>query len=258
MNFSLTTLGTASARPIADKYPSAHLLSVGGRLFLIDCGEGAQMQLVRLKVSLLKIDNIFISHLHGDHMFGLFGLLYSMDMLNRLAPVHVYGPEDLGNILNALAPHFGQLRFEVVFHPVKCKEPVKILEFKQLEIYAFPLDHRVETYGYMFKGLWRNNPRSFAYCSDTAPFAKLAKWLKGVTMLYHEATYASDNKLLAKKTHHSTGADAGKLAAKIGAKKLVLGHYSSRYKELQVILNEAKEYFKNTYLGSEGMKFDIP
>ncbi len=258
MNFSLTTLGTASARPIAGKYPSAHLLSVGGRLFLIDCGEGAQMQLVNLKVSLLKIDNIFISHLHGDHMFGLFGLLYSMDMLNRLAPIHVYGPSNLGNILNELPSHFGQLRFEVVFHPIKCKESVKILEFKQLEIYSFPLNHRVETYGYIFKGLWRNNPRSFAYCSDTAPFSKLSKWLDGTTMLYHEATYASDNKLLAKKTFHSTGADAGRLAAKIGAKSLVLGHFSSRYKELKVILNEAKEFFPNTHLANEGMKFDIP
>lgn len=257
MEFSLTTLGTASARPTIDKYPSAHLLRVGGRLFLIDCGEAAQMQLVRSRVSIIKIDNIFLSHLHGDHVFGLFGLIYTMDMIGRLAPLHIYAPDGLEEVINIIFEKFGTINYELALHTIKATEPTNILNFKQLDIFAFPLQHRVETYGFLFKGYWRNNPRSFAYCSDTAPFKELQDWLQGVSTIYHEATYALDNKLLAKKTNHSTSTDAAKLAKAVGAKQLLLGHFSSRYKSLSPLLEEAKKIFPSTIIAKDCTTYDI-
>ena len=257
MNFTFTTLGTASARPMANQFPSAHLVTVGGRLFLIDCGEGVQIQLIRSKVSIIKIDNIFISHLHGDHVFGLFGLLYTMDMIGRLSPLHIYSPKGIKEVVDAIIERFGIIKYEIVYHTIDCSEPTKILEFNKLEISAFPLNHRIEGYGFIFKGTWRDNPRSLAYCSDTAPCKELERWLQGVSLLYHEATYAQDNKLLAKKTNHSTARDAAKLASKIGAKSLVIGHFSSRYKDLNLLLDEAKEFFESTFLAKEGMIFEV-
>lgn len=258
MHFSLTTLGTASAHPVLDKNSSAHLLEVGGRLFLIDCGEGVQTQIFKMKKSITRIDNIFISHLHGDHVFGLFGFLYTCDLQGRVAPLHIYCPSGLKEVIDMIETKFGKVRFPIEYHFLRCKEPIMILEFKSLEIYAFPLKHRVETYGFLFKGKWRDNPRSFAYCSDTIPFAKLKTWLKGVSLIYHEATYSREHKELAKKRYHSTSEDAALLAKEVGAKKLLLGHFSHRYKDLNVILNEAKEIFQESYLAEDGMVFDVP
>lgn len=307
MEFSLTTLGTASARPTSGRYPSAHILTVGGRLFLLDCGEGAQMQIVRNRISIARIDNIFISHLHGDHVFGLYGLLSTLSMMGRTTPLHIYAPAGIEKIVNSLKELFGDLMYEVVIHNIRCGEPTLVEEFRQLEIWAFPLYHRVETYGYIFRekvpplnvykpAIEKFNltleeiarlkegtdvvrvaedgteytlscneltykpflPRSFAYCSDTTPFAKLSGWLKGVTMIYHEATYSSEFKELAKSNFHSTSQDAARCAAAAGAQKLILGHYSSRYKTLDTLLEEAKEIFPETYLSKEGMNFDIP
>ncbi len=307
MDFSLTTLGTASARPTSGRFPSAHILTVGGRLFLLDCGEGAQMQIVRNKISIARIDNIFISHLHGDHVFGIYGLLSTLSMMGRTTPLHIYAPAGMESIVNSLRRLFGELMYEVVVHTVRCDGPVVIEEFRQIEILAFPLRHRVETYGYLFRekvpplnvykpaiekfGLGLEEiarlkegvdvvrvgddgseellpcseltykpfiPRSFAYCSDTMPFAELSGWLRGVTMIYHEATYASDLEELAKSNFDSTSRDAARCAAEAGARKLVLGHYSSRYKTLEKILEEAREIFPETDLSKEGMNFDIP
>lgn len=278
---------------------------------MIDCGEGAQLQMVKNKVPFARIDNIFISHLHGDHVFGLWGFIYTLDMMGRLAPLHVYAPKGLDEILNFIQAHFGKLRFEIAFHEVKCAEPEIVCSFRQMDIYAFPLKHRVETYGYLFKekeprlnirkeaieeyglsyreiarlkdgeDVIRENvsagvsggerqvlsckeltykpyeARSFAYCSDTAPFKKLAGWIKGATLLYHEATYASDLKKLAKVTLHSTSEDAASCALEAGAGRLVLGHFSSRYKGLEALLREAQAIFPNTVLAADGINFEI-
>ena len=302
MEFSLTTLGSASARPTSDRFPSAHSLIVGGRLFLIDCGEGCQMQMARFKVPFSRLDNIYISHLHGDHVFGLFGLISTLDMIGRLSPLHIYGPEGLETLLKTISEQFGVVKYEVVIHTVKCKEPTLVSEFKNLEIYAFPLRHRIETYGYLFKekepqlniiksAIAEHNltleeiatlkrgedilrdgvtlpckeltykpfePRAFAYCSDTAPFPKLQEWVKGADLIYHEATYASDLKALSKSTAHSTSEDAAKVALAAGAKTLVLGHFSSRYRSLDLLLQEARDIFPESYLAQEGMKFEVP
>ncbi len=296
------TLGSASARPTSSRFPSAHSLTVGGRLFLIDCGEGCQMQMARFKVPFSRLDNIFISHLHGDHVFGLFGLISTLDMTGRLSPLHIYGPQGLDELLNTISGFFGEVKYEIVLHTVKCSEPTLIAEFKNLEIYSFPLRHRIETYGYLFKekepllnviksavsehkltleeiatlkrgeDVLRDGvtlqckdltykpfePRSFAYCSDTAPFPKLQEWISGTDLIYHEATYASDLRALSRTTAHSTSQDAAKVALASGAKKLVLGHFSSRYRTLDLLLDEAREIFPESYLAEEGMIFDVP
>ncbi len=296
------TLGSASARPTSSRFPSAHSLTVGGRLFLIDCGEGCQMQMARFKVPFSRLDNIFISHLHGDHVFGLFGLISTLDMTGRLSPLHIYGPQGLDELLKTISGFFGEVKYEIVLHTVKCSEPTLIAEFKNLEIYSFPLRHRIETYGYLFKekepllnviksavsehkltleeiatlkrgeDVLRDGvtlqckdltykpfePRSFAYCSDTAPFPKLQEWISGTDLIYHEATYASDLRALSRTTAHSTSQDAAKVALASGAKKLVLGHFSSRYRTLDLLLDEAREIFPESYLAEEGMIFDVP
>lgn len=295
-------LGTASARPMPHRFPSAHILSVGGRLFLIDCGEGAQLQMAKYKIPFARIDNIFISHLHGDHVFGLWGFLYTLDMLGRRAPLHVYGPKGLKEILDFMQDRFGGLKFELAFCKVECSDLQPICGFNNLDIYAFPLKHRVETYGYLFKekepkfnikkeaivayklgieeiarlkegqDVVREDgtilsykvltykpfeARSFAYCSDTAPFKRLKEWVKGVTLLYHEATYASDLEAQAKVTLHSTAAAAARCAAAAGAEHLVLGHFSSRYKSLEGHLKEAKAIFENSVLAVDGLTFNL-
>lgn len=309
-------MGTASALPTANRYPSAHVLTVRERLFLIDCGEGAQMQLRKYGVSFARIDNIFISHLHGDHLFGLFGLLSTMAMGGRSNALNIYAPSGFSKVLEFFMENFGEgIKYPIEFHPLGCSEPVKIYECKQVEAYAFPLVHRSETYGFLFKekqpqlnvhkhkieshnlslyeiarlkeGLdivrkstftdddgteveydetlhnadftyYPYIPRSFAYCTDTMPFKRLYNWIKGADLVYHDSTYTKEFADLAKTTFHSTSSDAACCAKEAGAGKLVLGHYSSRYKSLDTMLNEALEIFPNTCLAKEGMKFEVP
>lgn len=354
MKFSFMTLGTASALPTANRYPSAHILTVRERLFLIDCGEGAQMQMRKAGISIGRIDNVFISHLHGDHIFGLFGLLSTFAMMGRTAPLYIYAPDRMAEILNFFRTQFGEgIKYDIILESIKSKEPVKILDMNTLEVFAFPLKHRGETYGFLFKekkplrnvkkhliepykltlyeiarlkegeDVVRNSvpdhawtyleasvtnevgdvvaeegtkatmegiedttenatekiteemthtevlksldftylpyePRTFAYCSDTAPFAKLPGWVKGVDLLYHEGTFGEELKETAKATFHSTAADAARCAKQAGAGKLVIGHYSSRYKNLEALLQEAQNIFPNTFLAKEGAIFDIP
>ena len=152
MNFTLNILGTASALPIVNRHPSAQVLDVRGRLFLIDCGEGAQIMMRRMHLSFLKLDRIFISHLHGDHCFGIFGLLSTMGMLGRTAPIHIYAPEKFSSILKSFMEHFGDgLRFGIEHHPLVMDGPQTVFSSKSLEISAFPLNHRIETFGFLFR-----------------------------------------------------------------------------------------------------------
>ncbi|MDD2595600.1 MAG: ribonuclease Z [Bacteroidales bacterium] len=304
MEFTLTTLGTASAHPNVYRYPSAHVFNIHGRLFLVDCGEGAQVQLCRCGISFSKIDNIFISHLHGDHVFGIFGLLSTMSLLGRTAELFIYAPKDFASILAFFLSHFGEgVKFEIHHEVLDYKEPTKIFESKSVEISTFPLNHRIDTYGFLFKEKepqpniikWKIEPnqltlremaqfkqggdvtrdngeilkcedytyipyigRSAAYCFDTAPFAKLPQWIKGVDLLFMEATFAENMAEMAKATNHSTAKQTAGIAVEAGAGKLVIGHYSSRYKDLNVLLDEAKEIFPNTFLANEGMVFEVP
>ena len=278
MDFTLTVLGTASAKPIPGRNQSAQVLSVRGRSFLIDCGEGVQTRLQESRISLLKIESIFISHIHGDHVFGLFGLLSTMGMLSRMTPLYIYAPVNFGPILKFFLSYYGDgIPFEIKHIPMKMKSPEMVYHTKSLEVYAFPLNHGIETFGWLFResepamnvkkwkideyslslteigsvkrgedvvrtasdgstvvlpfeelGYRPYNPRSYAYCSDTAPFPELVSWVKGVDLLYHEATYPSELTAEAAKRHHSTSVQAAECALEAGAKKLVIGHYSSR------------------------------
>lgn len=234
------------------------------------------MQLRKYGYSFLKIQNIFISHIHGDHIFGIYGLLSTMSMLGRTAELFIYAPQTFSEILTNFLKHFGDsFKYEITHKILKPGGLVKIYDGKSMEILSFPLNHRIDCYGFLFRekqqeiarlkegeDLVRDyspyEPRSFAYCSDTAPYKEIYEYVKGVDLLYHEATFASDMDGLAQATMHSTARDAANVALHAGAKKLIIGHYSSRYKNINVLLNEAKEVFEETYLADEGKEFDLP
>lgn len=304
MNFSFTSLGCASALPTVNRFPSAHVLNVHERLFLIDCGEGCQIQLRKYGFSFLKIREIFISHIHGDHIFGLSGLLSTMSMMGRTSDLFIYAPHSFSDLLNSFMRFFGgSFQYKVVHIPVSGVEPEIILESKNVIVFSFPLNHRIDCYGYLFRerepnrnvhkhliepykitlveiaklkegqDVVRENgeallnldftyrpfvPRSFAYCSDTAPFELLPHFVKGVDLLYHEATFGSDMQKKARETGHSTAAQAANCALEASAKKLLIGHFSSRYKESDVLLEEARAIFPETYVANEGMEFEVP
>ena len=304
MDFTLNILGTASALPTINRYPSAQVLDVHGRLFLFDCGEGAQMQMRRMGLSYLKVDVFCLSHIHGDHLFGLFGLLSTMGMLGRKSPLQIFAPRSFGPILKFFLSYFGEgLQFRIEYHPLSMKSPEKVYETKSVELSAFPLRHRIETYGFLLreKEPLRNvrkdciekyslgiaemarlkngedivrsdgtvisngdvtyrpyDPRSYAYCSDTAPFPELASWVHGVDLLYHEATFTVPMEETAAATFHSTAAKAAECAAEAQVKKLVVGHYSSRYRDLQPFMDEILPIFSKVVLAHEGDVIEVP
>lgn len=254
MNLTLKILGTASAMPVSDRTPSAQVLAVHGRLFLFDCGEGAQQQFRRARLSFLKTEAVFISHIHGDHVFGLFGILGTMSMLGRTAELHVYGPGALGSILRFHDSFFGEdMGYEVVFHELTCKEPAVIHESRHAVVKAFPLDHKIECYGFRVDALGR----SYAYCSDTRPFPELKDWVRGVDLLYHEATYPAEMADKAAARFHSTTVDAATCALEAGVGKLVVGHYSSRYRDISLYERECRSVFPESYAANDGDVFDF-
>ena len=304
MNFTLKVLGTASALPTTERYPSAQVLDVRGRLFMIDCGEGAQIQLRKAGVSFLKIEHICLSHIHGDHLFGLFGLLSTMGMLGRSSDLDIYAPASFRPVLDFFLSSFGEgIKFGINFVPLEMKEPEVVYENRTVELLAFPLNHRVDTYGFMIReklppynvhkeaisrhglrlteigtlkrgedvlrpdgSVVRSDeaayvpyvPRSYAYCSDTAPFPELSRWIAGVDLLYHEATFPAEMSEMAEKTFHSTTLQAAQTALDAGAKRLLVGHYSSRFPSVDFYLDELKTVFPNAELAHDLDEFEIP
>ena len=307
MNFTLKVLGTASALPTTQRYPSAQVLDVRGRLFMIDCGEGAQIQLRKAGVSFLKIEHICLSHIHGDHIFGIFGLLSTMGLLARKAPLNIYAPEGFAPILEFFKAQFGEgLLFDINFIPLKMSAPELVYQSRTTELLAFPLNHRVNTYGFIIRekmpqrnihkdaisryGLslseigtlkrgedvvrkqaggepqvirndevtyYRYMPRSYAYCSDTAPFAELPQWIRGVDLLYHEATFPEEMADMAEKTFHSTTIQAATVAREAGVKRLIVGHFSSRYPSVDFYLDQIKTIFPEAMLAHDGDVIEI-
>lgn len=273
-------------------------------MLLIDCGEGCQMLMKRHGFSLMKTDGVFLSHVHGDHVFGIFGLMSTLSMSGRTEPLHIYAPEDFRAILDFFRGQFLEREtYPIVFHPLVSDIPETVLEDACMSVVAFPLVHRVPAYGYIFResepglnvrkdavsslSLTREEilslkdgrdavrsdgtvleadaltyrpyaPRSFAYCSDTAVFDALPDIVRGVDLLYHEATFGDDCAGKAAEMYHSTARQAGQTALKAGAGQLVIGHFSSRYKDPSVLLEQAREVFPNTELGREGRQFEIP
>lgn len=298
----MITMGTASASANPVRHTSAHVVTVHNHRFLVDCGEGCQMSLQQCKIAFAWIDNILISHLHGDHLLGIFGLLSTMAMQGRTAPLFIYAPEEFQRILNFFYIQFADgVKYDINFVPLKMKEKEQIIEMRQLRVYAFPLNHRVPTFGFLFEEktparnirkelIARDNltlteigalkrgedvkrgrkklkvqdytyipyePRSLAYCCDTAPFPQLPVWIKGVDLLYHDSTYADDYEDHARKYCHSTSRMAAQTAKDAGAKQLILGHFSARYRDLEPMLAQAREVFPDTILAEEQHKYEI-
>ena len=304
MNFTLNVLGTASALPTTERYPSAQVLDVRGRLFMIDCGEGAQMQMRRARISFLKIEHICLSHIHGDHLFGLFGLLSTMGMLGRSAQLNIYAPSGFRPVLDFFMNHFGDgIRFEINYVELIMAAPEIVYENRHVELLAFPLNHRVETFGFIIRekmppfnvrkeaiaeyglslaeiGTLKRGedveredgsvimnidaayrpyvPRSYAYCSDTAPFPELSEWVKGATLMYHESTFPEEMSEMAEKTFHSTTLQAAQTASDAGVGRLLVGHYSSRFPSVDFFLDEIRTVFPNADLAHDLDVIEIP
>lgn len=303
MAFTFTILGSSSALPTSKRFTSAYVLNVHERFFLIDCGEGAQMQLRKYKIKLGKINHIFISHIHGDHVFGLFGLISSFNLLGRENNLHIFGPPDLERIIHGyLKDFYINLFFEIIFHPVNCTRSVRIYEDEKIKVNTIPLKHRIPTCGFLFReqptlpnlkkdmiekydipiskrqgikegdgfitetgGIVPNHelvipapePKTFAYCSDTSYNEGILTQIRNVDLLYHEATYGSELQELARESMHSTASEAARLASKASAKKLVIGHFSARYKDLTPLLVEARKVFNNTFIAEDGKTFTV-
>ncbi len=302
-NFSLTILGSSSALPTSLRFTTAHLLNVNERFYLVDCGEGTQIQLRKFKLRFGKIDRIFISHLHGDHVFGLFGLWSSYQLMGRQKSIHLYGPQALKEILDFYLKYFAQHQeYKIHFHAVSTRKFQKIAEDRGLEIYSFPLKHRAPACGFLFRekpaelnikkeiirkynpGVrqivqikkggdlmledgrlipnkeltlepWK--PRSYAYCSDTAYYPVISEYVKDVDLLYHEATFAPEDEELASDTMHSTSEQAALIARKSNARKLLIGHFSTRYKDLSTLIEGASKTFPETYPVNDGDEFQV-
>ena len=299
----VTVLGRASAKPTAKSHPSAQVVNVNEQYYLVDAGEGTQQQMFRMGINPLKLRAVFISHLHGDHVFGLFPMLSTMGLCGRQMPLKVYAPRPFGEILEYHLRYFdSQLPYEVEWVEVDTTSHQIIFENKTLEVWSVPLRHRVPCSGYHFKekrpelnvdkfkiikynlsiaqivaakrgedisledGTVVANseltylpfePRSYAYLSDTSRSAVAAERVKGVTLLYHEATYTKEFARDAKERGHSTAVDAAQIAVTAGAERLLLGHFSSRYKSTEVLLDEAKEIFENSALAEEGETYTV-
>ena len=296
-------LGTASAMPAGDRNQSAQALNVHGRLFLIDCGEGTQYAMARYRIPMMKLDTVFISHIHGDHVFGIFGLLSTLGMKGRQMPLNVFAPVSFGPILKFFMSYYGDgIGYEIRFTPLKMKAPETIMETKSVRVEALPLNHAIETFGFRIMekeppfnvhkdaierlgltlteigSLKRGEdvlradgtvipvseaaykpfrPRSYAYCSDTAPFPEEALWLKGTTVIYHETTYLQELEDQAAQRHHSTTLQAAAVARDAGAGKLLIGHYSSRNSNIEAYQQECRTVFPETYATSDGERYQI-
>jgi ribonuclease Z len=283
--------------------PSSQLVDVNGKLFMIDCGEGTQLQMRKLGARMGKLHSIFISHLHGDHVFGLPGLISSLGLLGRTAELTIYAHQEIEQFLNPILNFFCKtLSYKVNLILLRRKGFNLIYENKSICIYSFPLKHRIATSGFLFKEKEKkkhikremidfyNIPireindiksgsdftthegeiipnerlttpadpqRTYAYCSDTVYDESVVSYIKGVDVLYHEATFAESELARATKTGHSTARQAAEIAKLAEVKKLVIGHFSSRYTNLNPLLEQAQAVFPNTELAKEGKIIEL-
>ncbi|WP_321309035.1 ribonuclease Z [Marinifilum fragile] len=304
MKFEVTILGSNSALPTTKRYPTAQVLNVLERFFLIDCGEGTQIQMKRFRVPMSRINHIFISHTHGDHIFGLIGLLSTYALQGRKSDLHIYGHSKLEKLITfQLELLETRKQYDIYFHTIFGKETQTLFEDDKVIVQSFPLKHgAMPCAGFLFKEKERprslnadlldfyNVPirfrhslkmgedfvteegevipnkkltqdplptRSYAFCTDTAPYKKILPIIENVDLLYHEATFLKTEVKLAKATYHSTAEQAAKVASEANVKKLIIGHFSSRFKTLDAHLKEAKFVFENTHLAEDGGKFTI-
>lgn len=296
--FEITLLGCGSAMPTTLHHPPSQLVDMNEKLFMIDCGEGTQLQMRKYKVRMSKLHSLFISHLHGDHIFGLPGLISTLSLLGRTTDLNIYAHKEIDFMLNPLLTYLGKhMSFKINLFPLNPDAEELIFENRTMRVTSFPLKHRIHTNGFLFeqkesprhinremidfyhipvrqiqeikngadyltpdgtlilnKNLtYPGNPsRKYAYCSDTAYAPEIVPFIKNVDLLYHEATFAESERMRAEETFHSTARQAAEIAAAAGVKKLIIGHYSSRYSEIGTLLKEAVTVFPNTELAVEG------
>lgn len=303
MSFAVTILGCSSAKPTPNRHPSGQAVNIHEQYYLVDAGEGTQQQLIRYGINPLKLRAVFISHLHGDHVYGIFPLISTLGLYGRRTPLDVYAPAPFGEMLEADLRLFdADLPYEVVWHRVDTTKHALLMENRTVEVWSIPLRHRVPCAGFLFRekepplnvdkfkivkyglsiaqittakrgeevtletgevipnGELTYRPyraRSYAYLSDTNFSARAAELCRGVDLMYHEATYAAAEQRSARDRGHSTTLDAAKAALKAGARRLVIGHYSSRYKDEGVLVEEARTLFPDTWPATEGTTFTI-
>lgn len=303
MKFEVTILGSSSATPVYNRNPTAQLLNCNEKFYLIDCAEGTQQQFIKFGLKPSKIDYIFISHLHGDHYFGLVGLISTMHLNGRVKPLYIYAPAAIQEILEVQFRHSETaLKFELIYFAIDASQPAVILQNHDITVETIPLNHRIPCTGFKFtekkrlrkllveklesknidieiyplfkRGLdvelpggelLKNEdyttdspePRSYAYCSDTIADGKYLHLIKDCDLLYHEATFLHEMLDRATETHHTTALQAGEVAKIVNAKKLMIGHFSSRYKALNGLLEEAQSVFEATSLAIEGVTYQI-
>lgn len=296
---SVHILGCGSALPTTKHNPSAQALTLRGKVYLVDCGEGTQLQIRRQGLHFGRIHTIFISHLHGDHCFGLPGLLSTLSMLGRTGELHIHGPEGLTEYIDAHRKSFlAECSYEIITHEHDYRKSEVIHEDPSLCVRSLPLSHRIPTMGFLFEercaarhldkpavdfyqvprccypaillgesytaqdgSIIPNNrltkpgriPRRYAYCSDTEYFLNLIEQVRGVDLLYHEATFGEDLRARLATTAHSTAREAATIALKAEVKRLLIGHYSSRYTDVTPLLDEARSVFPNTTAAQEGL-----
>lgn len=299
----LTILGCYAATPRTISNPTSQVLEVKNQYFLIDCAEGTQIQLRKHKVKFSRINHIFISHLHGDHFYGLIGLISTFILLNRVNDLHIYGPKGIKEIillqLKASGSYTG---YNLYFHELESNESQIIYENDKVIVKTIPLKHRIYTNGFLFKEKNRKrklnleavesygidtvyyqklvyggdmklangkiipnqeltlNPepeKSYAFCSDTIYNENIIPIIKEVNTLYHESTFLESEAHLAEKTKHSTAKQAAKIAILAKAKSLILGHYSTRYGNIESFKSEAETIFNNVILANDGKTIEI-
>ncbi len=299
----LTILGCYAATPRTFSNPTSQVLEIKNRLFLIDCAEGTQTQLRKNKIKFSRINHIFISHLHGDHFYGLIGLVSTFMLLNRTSDLHIYGPKGIKDVITLqLRLSNSWTNYGLYFHELQSDESELIYEDEKVTVRTIPLRHRIYTNGFLFqekiglrklnleaaesygidKCYYRNivlgkditrddgsiiknelvtfeaeKPKSYAYCSDTVYNEDIVPIIEGADALYHESTFLDSEQKLALQTMHSTAREAAAIAAKAKVKRLILGHYSTRYDDIDVFRQEAQTVFPDVWLADDGRSFDV-
>lgn len=300
----LTILGNNSALPAYDRHPTSQVVTIGGEDIMLDCGEGTQMQMQRYGIKWAKINHIFISHLHGDHYFGLPGLITTMSLQQRTAPLHVYGPPQLKDMIDAMLSVSGtQIFYPFHYHHLEANTGYELLaDTKTFTVHCFPVEHRIGCHGFLItnktkgrkllpekcreyeipayyydklkqgadyerangeliKNEWLTaegpDAKKYAYCADTLFTESFLPYIKNADAIYHETTYLEADMEKATLRYHSTARQAAQIAKLAGAKKLLIGHFSSRYKDLEPFLTEASAVFTNTIITYEGTTYEI-
>ena len=301
--FELNILGCGSALPTTKHFPSTQVINLRNKLYMIDCGEGAQIQFRNMSLNFNRLNHIFLSHLHGDHCFGLPGLLSTLNLLGKTGEIVVHAQPDAEKVFRPMLNYFcANMTYSVRFNSISPFGNELIFEDKSLKVYSIPLKHRVPTCGFLFEEqpklshiirdavdfyqipvkqlndikqgadfitpegevvpnsrLTRSAtpPKKYAYCSDTAYSEKIIPIIEGVDLLYHEATFCEEDLRRAKETEHSSAKQAAMIASKANVKKLIIGHFSARYPNVNVLLREAREIFPETIAAKEQLKLMV-